>query len=160
MKMIIVMLFVILLSFSQIQADDGKASSKDVYEIVIKAYEVVKALGDKSFPAFNDSNGEFVYKDTYVYIMRCPSEMVAHPFAMKALKGVDLDKANPFTASICSAARQPSGGWVEYHWPKPGEKEPSRKISYTINVEGTPYTVVAGIYNDTETVENLNKTLR
>jgi cytochrome c len=154
------MALLILFTFSQVQADDNKATPKDVYDIVLKAYEVVKALGDEALPAFNDPKGEFLYKDTYVYVMRCPSEMAAHPYAMKALKGVDLDKAYSFTALMCNAGEQPSGGWVEYEWPKPGEKVPSRKVGFSIKVEGTPYTVSAGIYNDTDKVQELNKTLR
>ncbi len=85
--------------------------------------------------------------------------MMAHPFALDKLKDVDLTKF-PFNASICEAADQPSGGWIAYDWPKPGESTPSRKVSYAIDVEGTPYSVVAGIYNDTDKIEDLNKTLR
>jgi cytochrome c len=60
------MALLILFTFSQVQADDNKATPKDVYDIVLKAYEVVKALGDEALPAFNDPKGEFLYKDTYV----------------------------------------------------------------------------------------------
>ena len=144
---------------STASADNDKATPQDVYDIVLKAYEVVKALGEESFPAFNDPKGEFVYKDTYVFVQRCPNQMMAHPFALDKLKDVDLNQF-PFNASICEAAKQPSGGWLAYMWPKPGESKPSRKVSFAINVEGTPYTVVAGIYNDTDTVADLNKTLR
>lgn len=144
---------------STASADNDKATPQDVYDIVLKAYEVVKALGEESFPAFNDPKGEFVYKDTYVFVQRCPNQMMAHPFALDKLKGVDLNKF-PFNETICATAKLPSGGWLEYNWPKPGEKEPSRKVSFAINVEGTPYTVAAGIYNDTDTVADLNKTLR
>ena len=130
-------------------ADNDKATPQDVYDIVLKAYEVVKALGEESFPAFNDPKGEFVYKDTYVFVQHCPNQMMAHPFALDKLKGVDLS-IFPFNETICETARRP----------KPGEKEPSRKVSFAINVEGTPYTVAAGIYNNTDTVADLNKTLR
>lgn len=152
--------FALLFSFSQVHADDSKASLQDVYDLVLKAYEVVGTLGEESFPAFNDPKGEFVYKDTYVFIERCPSEMMAHPFALEKLKGIDLDKTFAFNKSICGASATTGGSWIEYRWPKPGEKEPSRKVSFVIGVDGTPYTVVAGIYNDSDKVENLNKTLR
>ena len=153
-------IFTILLSFSHVQADDSSATPQDVYDLVLKAYEVVKALGEESFPAFNDPKGEFVYKDTYVLIQRCPSQMVAHPFALDKLKDLDLDKAVPFNRALCEAGEKPGGTWAEYDWPKPGETEPSRKISYCLRVDGTPYTLFAGIYSDTAKVEDLNKTLR
>jgi hypothetical protein len=36
----------------------------------------------------------------------------------------------PNPAGFCGAAKKHSGIWTEYWWPKPGEKESSRKISY------------------------------
>ncbi len=159
MKNIFLMAMIILFSVSPVYADESKATPEDVYELVIKAYEVVKALGEDSFDAFNDPKGEFVYKDTYVFVQNCPSQMMAHPFAMDKLKGVDLNKF-PFNEELCAAGNTPGGKWVEYQWPKPGETEPSRKVSFTLKVEGTPYTVVAGIYNETDKIEDLNKTLR
>jgi hypothetical protein len=158
-KTTILLAFLLLFSFSNVNADDSKATPEDVYNLVLKAYEVVSSLGEESFPAFNDPKGEFVYKDTYAYIERCPTEMVAHPFALEKLKGVDLNKF-PFNKPLCDAGVQPGGGWVEYSWPKPGETEPSRKVAYAIKVDGTPYTIFAGIYSDTAKVEDLNKTLR
>ena len=79
---------------------------------------------------------------------------------MEKLKGTDLDKTLPFNRALCQAGEQSGGGWAEYMWPKPGATEPSRKVSYSLRVEGTPYTVMSGIYSDTEKVDELNKTLR
>ena len=160
MKNVFLAAVIVLFSFSPVHAEGDKATPADVYDLVLKAYEVVQALGEESFPAFNDPEGEFVYKDTYVLIQQCPSQMVAHPFAMDKLKGVDLDKALSFNRSLCDAGEKSGGSWGEYYWPKPGETEPSRKISYSLRVEGTPYTVMAGIYSDTAKVDDLNKTLR
>jgi len=50
-----------------------------------------------------------------------------------------------------------SVGWVEYWWPKPGEKEGSRKISYALKAGNTPYVVGAGIYDDKATIADLEK---
>jgi cytochrome c len=161
MKNVVLLVVVaVLFSFSHVHAEDSQATTEDVYNLVVTAYEVVKALGEESFPAFNDPKGEFVYKDTYAYVQRCPSEMMAHPFALDKLKGVDLAKSFEFNNRLCEAGEQPGGGWGEYYWPKPGETEPSRKVAYGIKVEGTPYTIFAGIYSDTAKVEELNKTLR
>ena len=152
--------FMLLFSFSPSNAGPSKATPEDVYNLVLKAYEVIESLGEESFPAFNDPKGEFVYKDTYVYVQRCPSEMMAHPFALDKLKGIDLDKSYDFTSKLCKTAEQAGGSWNEYYWPKPGETKTSRKVTYGIKVEGTPYTIFAGIYSDTADIENLNRTLR
>ena len=149
----------VLFSFSHVHAAD-KATPEDVYNLVLKAYEVVSSLGEESFPAFNDPKGEFVYKDTYAYIQRCPNDMMAHPYALEKLKGIKLGEKFEFTSRVCKAAEQPGGGWTEYYWPRPGETEPSRKVTYGIKVEGTPYTIFSGIYSDTAIIEDLNKTLR
>lgn len=160
LKLIMLVAFVVLFSSVQAHAEGDKATPQDVYNLVLKAYEVVKALGEESFPAFNDPKGEFVLKDTYAFVQQCPNDMVAHAFALEKLKGVDLDKTFPFNRPLCEAGELAGGGWVEYMWPKPGETEPSRKVSFSLRVEGTPYTVMAGIYSDTAKVDELNKTLR
>jgi signal transduction histidine kinase len=51
----------------------------------------------------------------------------------------------------------PSGTWNDYWWPKPGEKEPSRKITYHLSAKGTPYIVNAGVYDDKASVKELSK---
>lgn len=158
-KLVMLVAFVVLFSSVQVRAEGDKATPQDVYDLVLKAYEVVKALGEKSFPAFNDPKGEFVFKDTYAFVERCPSVMAAHPFAMEKLKEVDLDKTFPFNTPICAAGEQSGGSWIEYMWPKPGETAPSRKVSYSLRVEGTPFTVISGIYSDTAKIDELNKTL-
>jgi signal transduction histidine kinase len=47
--------------------------------------------------------------------------------------------------------------WVEYWWPKPDEKQASRKVSYGLRAANTPYVVGAGIYDDKTKVEDLEK---
>ena len=99
---------------------------------------------------------------------------IAHPEA--GTRGVTLstiqDKTGKrFGPLLCAAAERPDGGWVEYMWPKPVagsakggstdevayEAEPSRKVSYMLAVPDQPYQVGAGIYNDSLTVEELDK---
>jgi cytochrome c len=60
-------------------------------------------------------------------------------------------------ADFCAAARQPHGGWVEYNFPKPGETQAVRKVSYLLAAQGTPYVVGAGIYDDKAKVEDLDR---
>ena len=60
----------------------------------------------------------------------------------------------------CEVGRQPNGGWIEYQWPKPGETEPSRKVSFSIAIPDTAYVVSGGIFNDDLSVAELNKSLR
>ena len=159
------MLFIVLLVFCSIStayADDSdKATVQDVYNLVLKAYEVVKTLGDEALVAFNDPKGEFTYKDTYVYVLNCGENitLAAHPYVMKDAKDVILND-RPHAVNSCEAGKKASGCWIEYNYTKPGEKEPSRKVNFCITIEGTPYTVVAGIFDDNYTIEELNGTLK
>lgn len=137
-----------------------KATPAEVYDLTLKAYDVVKSLGKEALPAFNDPKGEFVYKDTYVAVSICPSTTVAHPFAYDKLKNVDMAAKYPWFKLLCAAADAPNGGWVEYDWPKPGETTPSRKLSFSIKVQGTPYMLTSGIYSDTDSVAALNRSLK
>jgi hypothetical protein len=162
MKKIAIIIFSGLILFSSITVfgEDGKATPEDVYQLVLKAHEVLSNLGDDGLAAFNDPKGEFVFKDTYVFVVKCPDTMAAHPFAMEKLKGKDLRKMTPgLTDSICLGSKNLNGTWVEYTWPKPGEEKRKRKISFVISVKGTPYIVVAGIYDDKISIEELNKTM-
>ncbi len=158
-KMLVVSVMGLLLISPSAWAED-KAAPVDVYRLVVNAYEVVKILGDDALPAFNNSRGEFVFKDTYVYVLQCPAYMAAHPYAFDKLKGMDLREKYPFQNTLCDGGKSPYGQWVEYHWPKPGGKDPMRKIAFTIHVDGTPYTVCAGIYDEKTDISGLNKTLK
>ena len=124
-KTALLVVFAVLFSFSYVHSEDSKATPEDVYNLVLKAYEVVKALGEESFPAFNDPKGEFVYKDTYILIQRCPSQMVAHPYALDKLKDIDLDKAVPFNRSLCEAAENPAG--LGQNTTGPNRAKPNRR---------------------------------
>ena len=137
-------------------AAEDHATTKDVYDLVLKAHAVLSNLGEEGLAAFNDPKGEFIYKDTYVFVQQCPKYVVAHPFAIDKLRGKDLSSVYPHQNTLCEGAKNPNGTWVEYKWPKPGEKEPSRKIGFIISVEGTPYAVTASIYSDDISVEELN----
>ena len=51
-----------------------------------------------------------------------------------------------FNAELIGIATTAGEGWVTYMWPKPGEKEPSGKMSDVYRVPGANLVVVAGIY--------------
>ncbi len=148
-------------------AAEDTATPQEVYQKVIQASEVLEALGEDALPEFNNPEGEFVWKDSYVFVTECSKWTVAaHPFAPQLI-GQDLEnlqdkEGNYFFQNFCRVAKDPNGGWTAYWWPKPGhpEDELFRKISFTIQVPNRPYQVTAGIYNDEVTVEELNTTLK
>lgn len=151
----------IFLSFpSIVKAQD--ATPQELIAKVKQAAELVKNKGEASFPDFDDPNGPWVFGGTYVFIMKCDeTKLATHPIKPKLI-GRDLstikDKfGNYFFSQMCEASKNPKGGWTEYYWPKPGEKQQSRKISFTIPIPGTPYQAGAGLYDDTISVEELKR---
>ena len=106
----------------------------------------IKEIGDK--------NGQFVWKDTYVFLMDLDGKMLAHPIKPaltekgSLLEVPDKNKDNPkmLFAEFVEVAKDPGEGWVPYMWPKPGEEEPSQKDTYIYRVPGTDMFVGAGIY--------------
>ncbi len=154
------------LGFQSVQAGE-EASPEEVYEMAVKAADVLDIMGEEALPEFNDPDGEFVWKDSYVFVADCSvPTAVAHPF-IPELVGPDQStlegtRGNYFVADMCEAAEHPNGGWTEYWWPRPGypDGEDFRKITFAINVPGQPYQVSAGIYNEEITIEELNETMR
>ncbi len=147
---------------------EEKATPQEVYDMVLKAATVVEQLGPEGLEALSNSK-EFIWKDSYVWAVNCSEKKVAaHP--NKKLIGLDLSKIydkNPdeskrklHNLELCEGAANPNGVWVEYWWEKLGEKKPSRKIGFMIQVPGQPYQVTAGIYDDETTIEALNETIK
>ncbi len=135
--------------------------------VIAKVHEAAKYLHDKGqagFPDFN-KNARWVWKDSYVFVYSCrDNRMIAHPLRPdlvgKPILQMEDDKGNLLFQKLCDASKQPGGGWVEYWWPKPGEAKASRKISYTQSTEVSfqpDVRVGAGIYDETMSVEELNK---
>lgn len=163
MKKLIVFAGFFLMLTTSLYAGES-ATPQEIYDMVLKGATVLESLGEEGLQAFNDPKGEFVWKDTYVQVYNCEArQVVGHPNAkLLAMTPEDWwnvqDKKGTYlTRLLCEASKDPNGRWVEYWWPKPGETEASRKITFIIQVPGHPYQVSAGIYDDTLSIEELKK---
>jgi cytochrome c len=137
-------------------------------EVVAKAREAASTLSKGGDLAqFNQKQGPWVWKDTYIFIQDCDKKvMAAHPIKAEMI-GKDISSVKdaktgksiyPDSVAYCKSVQDsPSGVWGDYWWPKPGETEPSRKITYHLAAKGTPYIVNAGVYSDTATIKELSK---
>ena len=143
-------------------AQQEGATPEEVVQKVNQAAQYLAREGEAGLEAFRAKDSEYVWKDSYVVVQDCEAgTAVAHPISPE-LEGRDIstltdETGKAFAQELCDAAQQPQGGWVEYMWPKPGEQEPSRKISYVKAVEGTPYSVLGGVYDEDATVEELQQ---
>jgi signal transduction histidine kinase len=123
-------------------------------ECVAKCKEAVTLIKQVRLEAalakIQDSKGPFVWKDTYVYVQDMESKMLANA-AVPSLVGkssLGMKDANGkmFVNEIIEVAKNSGEGWVQYMWPKPGEKTPSSKMAYILRVPGENAIVCAGIY--------------
>lgn len=119
--------------------------------IMKKVDEAVTLLGKKGEAAFLEFQGEdtpFIFAGTYIWIHDQNGVTRMHPIKYK-LNGRNLINMSDSTGKLFFAvmnevAEEDGGGWVDYMWPKPGEKKPSPKISYVKQVKFGDETFVAG----------------
>ena len=144
------------------QQEQESATPEEVVDKAKQAAQYLAEEGEAGLEEFRGKDSPYVWKDSYVVVQDCEEgRAVAHPISPD-LEGTDLgalkdETGKAFAQELCAQAQRPQGGWVEYMWPKPGEQEPSRKIAYALSVEGTPYVVVSGVYDEDATVEELEK---
>ncbi|MTI09140.1 cache domain-containing protein [Curvivirga aplysinae] len=87
----------------------------------------------------------------YVWIHDLDHVMIMHPFAAK-LEGQNVkDLKDPegialFAEMNKTVSNREGAGFVEYMWPKPGEAEPVKKISYVRKFEPWGWVVGTGLY--------------
>ena len=151
----------IIVVLPSVAVGQDKATPQEVVAKVKEAASALSKTGDVA--QFNQKQSPWVWIDTYIFVDDCDKKVqVAHPVKPE-LVGIDFMSIkdtkgdNVFPRDFCDAAKNPSGVWFEYWWPKPGEKEGSRKIAYGLSAKGTPYVVCAGVYDDKATIKELSK---
>ena len=151
----------LVVALSSVAAGQDKATAQEVIAKVREAASTLSKTGDLA--PFNQKQGPWVWKDTYIVVLDCDKKIeVAHPIKPElvgtAIRSIKDTKGNDvFPEGLCDAAKKPSGVWTEYWWPKPGEKEGSRKLTYCLSAKGTAYVVGAGVYDDKATIAELSK---
>jgi cytochrome c len=141
------------------------ATAQEVVAKVREAASTLSKTGDVT--QFDQKQGPWVWKDTYIFIYDCDKKiMAAHPIKpemigqeISSIKDAKSGKIIiPDAAAFCKTVKDtPSGVWKEFWWPKPGEKEASRKVAYYLNAKGTPYVAIAGVYDDKITIAEASK---
>ena len=146
---------VVLLSFISVNTSfAGEHATKDeVISMVQKAVKMAQEQGkDAALAEVADPHGKFVWKDTYVFALNPADAMtLAHPVKPKLvgknlLHIKDINGVMIFV-EFAKIAKYPEGrGWVDYMWPKPGEKKPSSKHTYIEVVPGEDVMMGSGYY--------------
>lgn len=153
------LLCVFLLPITIVSAEET-ATPLEVVEQVESAALYLEETGNSDLAEFNLPESRWVWDDTYVFILDCSQLTVAaHPISPKLI-GQDLTDlrdvhGKAFFKQLCEVGKQ--GGWIDYFWPKPGEKKASRKISYVKPVPGSHLSAGAGLYEELLKVDELEE---
>lgn len=127
--------------------------AKQIVALVDKAAALVESKGKAAFPEFKKKGSEWYKGEIYIFINNMKGINLMHP-ASPELEGkdlIDLKDANgkPLMREFIETVKSKGKGWVDYMWPRPGEKKPSKKISYIKGAKmptGETVVVGAGIY--------------
>jgi cytochrome c len=126
--------------------------AKQIAALVDKAAALIEAKGKTAFPEFKKKDGEWFKGETYIFVLDMKGTTLLHPAnpELETKSTLDLKDANgkAFIREFMDTAKKGSG-WVDYMWPKPGEKKPSKKATYVKRAKmPSEETVIvgAGIY--------------
>ena len=155
LKMILILLGVLFLfscpGFSA-EAPQSK-EAKEIVALVDKAVALIESKGKAVFQEFKKKGGEWRKGDAYIFINDMNGTSLMHPVSpeLETKNLIDMKDANgkAFMRDFIETAKTRGSGWVDYMWPKPGEKNPSKKLSYIKRAKmpnGETVIVGAGIY--------------
>lgn len=121
----------------------------ELVSMVDQAVQLVNEKGEAAFPELRSSS--WVHNDSYVFIWRLDGIRMVYPpdSSGEGKNMTDLvdSEGKPIGKLFIQTALNGSG-WVEYMWPKPGEKTLSLKITYIkqAQFQNQTYLVGSGIY--------------
>ena len=156
MKKMLLACFTISLALVTFSTQSLFAESATRAEVIEKVQAAVKMAQEKGeaemITEINKPTSQFVWKNTYVFALTADQAItIAHPVKPKLigknlLHVKDVNGVMLF-AEFASIGKSDSGkGWVDYMWPKPGEKVPSPKHSYIEKVPGMNVIMGSGYY--------------
>jgi branched-chain amino acid transport system substrate-binding protein len=123
-----------------------------VEQVVDQAADLLRQKGRAAFTTLRDKRSPFFFHDTYVFVTSADGVELVNP-AFPTLEGrsiIDLRDARGkyLVRDYIAAAFKHGAAWVSYYWPRPGNREPVRKLSYVkkVHVGNEDLIVGAGIY--------------
>jgi cytochrome c len=143
-----------LFFFPAFSADAPQSKeAKQIVALVDKAAALTESKGKTAFPEFKKKGSAWLKGETYIFIADMNGTILMHPAnpELETKSILDMKDANgkAFMREFIETAKAKGSGWVDYMWPKPGEKSPSKKLSYVKRAtmpSGEMVVVGAGIY--------------
>jgi len=133
---------------------DMKMEKAFAVDAVDDAINLMKKDVNKAFGILKDRTSEFVYKDSYVFVLDTTFTLLVDPPFPK-LEGTNVYHYKDIYGKyifreFMKVAREKGSGWVDYMWPRPGETKQSQKSSFVKKavINNKFYLVGTGIYLD------------
>jgi len=132
-----------------------KTEKEFLVDTVDHAAALVAKKGKDAFTALRDKKGPFRYANVYIYIIDMNDGTALVNAAFPKFEGtnrLDAKDANGklIVRDTIAMLRKNETGWINYMWPKPGETNPSKKMSYVrrVKIDGKLAYIGAGMYLD------------
>jgi signal transduction histidine kinase len=114
-------------------ADFG--SPEEAKAMLEKAVAAMQADEASALAAFNEGAEGFKDRDLYVFCGGPDGNFTAHPTLVgKSLKDLKDKAGKALGEEIYAAAKEGEIAEVDYMWPRPGEQEPTAKVTYVTKV--------------------------
>ena len=125
-----------------------------VEDVVNSAVALIEKEGSKAFDTLRDKRSQYIYQDTYVFVMSDKGVELLN-VAFPKLEGRNVidyhdGVGNYYVKRFIEVAKDQDHGWVDYLWPKPGDVEKSHKSTFVRKtmLDGKMVIVCAGMYLD------------
>jgi len=140
--------------------EDRKLKTQQVVQVAYSVIEHFQQLASEGKMTEDAAKAEAIAtvklmrygNNDYFWINDMQPKMVMHPLKPE-LDGKDLSEAKDPTGlklfvEFVNVVKKDGAGFVEYHWPKPGQEQPVAKISYVAGFAPWGWVVGSGIYVD------------
>jgi len=147
---------VIILLFPRISSslEPQSEEAKQTMALVDQAATLLHSKDTEDFTEFRKKDSKWLKDDTYIFVVDMNGIQLLNP-ALPKLEGknvINVKDANgkAQVREMIEIAKTKGSGWVEYMWPKPGESEPSKKMTYIKKVKVGDETLIvgSGFYTD------------
>jgi cytochrome c len=134
------------------EAPTASDQTKRIEALVNNAAKQIERKGKAVFPEFRKKGSEWWFDETYLFAYDTNLNVLlvaAFPKNEGQNKTGKTDaKGKLYHAEFVKVVQSKGAGWVNYMFPKPGQKEPSEKWSYVkaVKIDGVPGLVGAGFY--------------
>lgn len=99
------------------------------------ATELLRSEGrEAAFRAFHDLSSRFVFINTYIFVLDTRGNALVDPsfptLEGRSLLGFRDSAGHEVVREMLEKLSRADEAWVQYKWPQPGSRAPSRKVAY------------------------------